>query len=62
MQATQHAQCGARVIVLNEIHLMTHGVIECAPVLTFHEKATLVAKNLRLDEEHFGEGSRGDFH
>ncbi len=53
---------GARMVVLHEREAGSGGLVEAALVEAFEEKATLVAENLRLQDEHPVDGGGRDDH
>jgi len=62
MQPAQHALGAAAVVVLNELVVGAGGLIEGFLVEAFIEEAARVAKHLGFDDQHVGDGGRGDFH
>ena len=62
MQAPQHAFLRARVVVLHKLRLKPCGLGKVPGVEALVEKAALIAKNLRLDDQYTGQLSGGYIH
>ncbi len=62
VQTTQHTLDGARVVVLDELDIHAGLPGELTSVERLEEKTTAVSKNLRLDDQYFGDRGRDDVH